>query len=110
MPDPVVKAKYFKHNDNYDDVGKISLEKVAALGNLPYLIAETPTLPAYKKDKKHAAISYTNPADDSLSFTAADAFPILPQAFILGAIPKDTIILSISFAFINFINAFSPAF
>ena len=52
MPDPVVKAKYFKHNDNYDDVGKISLEKVAALGNLPYLIAETPTLPAYKKDKK----------------------------------------------------------
>ena len=73
MPDPVVKAKYFKHNDNYDDVGKISLEKVAALGNLPYLIAETPTLPAYKKDKKHATISYTNPADDSLSFTAADA-------------------------------------
>lgn len=73
MPDPVVKAKYFKHNDNYDDVGKISLEKVAALGNLPYLIAETPTLPAYKKDKKHATIYYTNPADDSLSFTAADA-------------------------------------
>ena len=73
MPDPITKARYYKHNDNYDDVGNISVEKIAALGNLPYMIVDTPVLPTYKKDRKYATVTYTNPADESLSFTAEDA-------------------------------------
>ena len=71
--DPVLKAQRFKHNDNYNDENKISLDKIAALGDLPYMILKGESLPAFKKDRKYLEVEFVNPADPSRDFTAVDA-------------------------------------
>ena len=71
--DPVLKAQRYKHNDNYNDTSKISLDKIAALGNLPYMILKGESLPAFKKDRKYLNVEYVNPAEPDRDFTAENA-------------------------------------
>jgi len=71
--DPVEKARLYKHNDNYDDSGNITVEKIAALGDLPYMTLIGPDLPAYKKDRKYMQVDYVNLADPDRDFTAENA-------------------------------------
>jgi len=70
---PVLKAQRYKHNDNYNDENKISLDKVKLLGNLPYMILRGEKLPAYKKDRKYIEVEYRNPSDPDRDFTATQA-------------------------------------
>lgn len=71
--DPVLKAQRYKHNDNYNDENKISLDKIALLGNLPYMILKGESLPNFKKDRKIIDVEYVNPADPDRNFTATKA-------------------------------------
>lgn len=71
--DPILKAQRFKHNDNYNDDNKISLDKIAALGNLPYMILHGESLPAFKKDRKYINVTFTNPAIPERDFTSENA-------------------------------------
>lgn len=61
----------YNHNNIYDEYGEIVINKLPA--NLPYLIIESASLPAYKGDKKTISGSYTNPIDPTKSFTFENA-------------------------------------
>ena len=71
--DPVLKAQRYKHNDNYNDENKISLDKIAALGNLPYMVLKGENLPSFKKDRKYLDVEFVNPGDPDRNFTASQA-------------------------------------
>lgn len=61
----------YRHNNVFDEYGQIVISKLP--NDLPYLILEGPTLPQFKGDKKTMSGSYTNPLDNSKSFTFTGA-------------------------------------
>lgn len=70
-PNGATMLARYNHNNIYDEYGEIVINKLP--NDLPYLIIESPTLPAYKGDKKTISGSYTNPIDETKSFTFTDA-------------------------------------
>ena len=72
MRDPVVKATYYQDNDNFDETGKIAIEKIPS--RTPYMVLQGPELPSYKKDKKILDVKFVHPEDsreNKRSFTAS---------------------------------------
>ena len=69
--DPVLKAERYYRNDNFDDTGHISLNKLPS--TTPYIIWDLPELPTAKGDKKSGNAEYTDPTDSSRNFTAIGA-------------------------------------
>lgn len=61
----------YKHNNVYDDYGKITIDKLPK--DLPYIILEAEQLPQYKGDKKTISGSYVDPLHTSKSFTFTGA-------------------------------------
>lgn len=57
----------YRHNNVYDDYGKIAIDKLPS--DLPYLILEAEELPQYKGDKKTITGSFVDPTYTSRSFT-----------------------------------------
>lgn len=70
-PDGATMLERYNHNNVYDEYGDVVINKLPS--NLPYLIVESATLPAYKGDKKTISGSYTNPMNESLSFEFTNA-------------------------------------
>ena len=70
-PSGALMLARYNHNNVYDEYGEIVINKLPA--NLPYLIIESASLPAYKGDKKTISGSYTNPIDPTKSFTFENA-------------------------------------
>ena len=70
-PDGSTMLERYNHNNIYDEYGDVVIGKLPS--NLPYLIVESATLPAYKGDKKTISGSYTNPMNESLSFEFTNA-------------------------------------
>lgn len=70
-PSGALMLARYNHNNIYDEYGDIVINKLPA--NLPYLIIESASLPAYKGDKKNISGSYTNPIDPTKSFTFENA-------------------------------------
>lgn len=70
-PDGATMLARYNHNNVYDEYGEIVINNLPS--NLPYLIIESASLPAYKGDKKTISGSYTNPIDPTKSFTFPSA-------------------------------------
>ena len=69
--DPVLKAKRYKHNDNYDEQGQMTIKYLyddsKSVSDLPYLTFFNMTddrLPAYKGDKLSGDIQLVSPDAD----------------------------------------------
>ena len=71
MRDPVVKAVYFQDNDNFDETGKVIIEKIPS--RTPYMVLTGEALPGYKKDKKNVDVEFIYPGSDERYFTAKNA-------------------------------------
>jgi len=71
MRDPITKAIYFQDNDNFDETGKVIIEKIPS--RTPYMVLTGEVLPNYKKDKKLMDVEFVYPGSDDRYFTAKDA-------------------------------------
>ena len=67
--DPTTKLKLFTDNDVLDEDGKVSYDRVKALGQLP-IITFTGQMPTYKGDKKKKSVrmKFEDPANPDLNF------------------------------------------
>ena len=70
-PDGATMLARYNHNNVYDEYGEIVINNLPS--NLPYLIIESASLPAYKGDKKTISGSFVNPIDPTKSFTFPSA-------------------------------------
>ena len=68
MRDPVEKAVYYQDNDNFDETGKVIIDKLPS--KTPYLVLTGAALPTYKKDKKIVEAEFVYPGSDNRYFTA----------------------------------------
>lgn len=71
MRDPVEKAVYYQENDNFDETGKIVIDKLPS--KTPYMVLTGPTLPSYKGDKKEVDVEFVYPGEDDRYFTSTAA-------------------------------------
>ena len=71
MRDPVVKAVYYQDNDNFDETGKVIIEKIPS--KTPYMVLTGEVLPGYKKDKKNLDVTFVYPGNEARDFTATAA-------------------------------------
>ena len=71
MRDPVTKAIYYQDNDNFDETGKVVIDKLPS--KTPYMVLTGEALPSYKKDKKNVDVEFVYPGDDSRYFTSERA-------------------------------------
>ena len=70
MRDPITKAVYYQDNDNFDETGKVIIDKIPS--KTPYMVLTGPALPAYKKDKKNVDVEFVYPGSDDRYFTATN--------------------------------------
>lgn len=68
MRDPITKAVYYQENDNFDETGKIIIDKLPS--KTPYMILTAADLPSYKTDKKIIETEFVYPGSDDRYFTA----------------------------------------
>lgn len=65
------KAERFRRNDIFDEYGSIVIEKLP--DDLPYMVLNTPVLPAFKGDKKTCSGYYIDPVNMKNNFSFTDA-------------------------------------